>query len=761
MASTSIYPPIVPSYVPAFPVSFIRPKGSIEPYGVGKCELRFTISSLNTKYIDYIQGIHISVIRQSTGKSVVYKHSDGKLWSPGGAIVIGGGGSGSPKRSLENDTATEVTIKRDKDGGGELKPQPILKTSRYRSSGIIIDNTPLEYLDYDIVNNEKVYKIYLDENDVCTGDNMGWGLGWIYKIQIRFSTVPYDGYTSESAWLVQNASYFSEWSTFCITKAIGRPQWTTPLGYTSTYYSDDYAQIYGDINLESPTLNFVADYANEDIDETLYSYKMTLWEYYEHEIYKKIYNDPEDPESYDWETILSENGVNLLEQTDTIYTNQYYNPNQIQYNFKTKLNNTGSSEKEIEPDTWEYKYIRYYLFIGFDTLNKYNMPLIDYYEYDERSPKKYYYYDIDVFCPEGEQISTHLVTTENIDSVEDSDYRADFNSQTFLAQEEEEGRIGLKLYNVDETPSDKIFIITRADSKDNFQTWTDIKWIVCSGSVINELPMIYDYTIESGVWYKYAIQEYYYYNPYEEEEQELDLEPEPGLEEIEPSPKAKDKVLNEGPGGYWIRSTMNEIPNPIIREFEFSYLVGAGGRQLKLKYNNNMNSYVYNYSESKIDTIGGQYPFITRNGNMKYRTIPVNGLISFNMDEQELFTSDAQLYKYDDVITRYQNRHKDYFDYDYIKERDFREAVLAFLQDGKPKLFKSTTEGNLIIRLMQVAAQPNQSLNRMIFSFTSTAHEIADATMENYLEYGFYSTGEDDVDIPYKDNDDDDNPLVI
>ena len=46
------------------------------------------------------------------------------------------------------------------------------------------------------------------------------------------------------------------------------------------------------------------------------------------------------------------------------------------------------------------------------------------------------------------------------------------------------------------------------------------------------------------------------------------------------------------------------------------------------------------------------------------------------------------------------------------------------------------------MRLMQVAAQPNQSLNRMIFSFTSTAHEIADPTIANYLKYKFFEVGE-------------------
>ena len=72
----------------------------------------------------------------------------------------------------------------------------------------------------------------------------------------------------------------------------------------------------------------------------------------------------------------------------------------------------------------------------------------------------------------------------------------------------------------------------------------------------------------------------------------------------------------------------------------------------------------------------------------------------------------------------------------------FRDIICNFLYDSTPKLFKSSTEGNVIVRLMQVSAQPNQTLHRMIYSFTSTAYEIAEATMENYLRYGFYEVGD-------------------
>lgn len=624
MASTTLYPPNVPSYVPAFVYN-------------EACMLTFTLSDINM-YVGDVQGIHISIIKQSTGKSVVNK---------------------SFNISPEVYCATGIVI-----------------------LNISLEDWPSEYITYDSQGN-KVYTLPLSGEFVTTGDDIGWGLGWIYKIQIRFSDLAYDESIGQSAWLNQNANHFSEWSTFCITKAIGYPRWSSFLN------NIDY--------LSSSTLNFIADYSNDDSSEILYSYKLQLW--------KDEWKDDEEGNS------IFDNCY-LLEESEEIYTNQYYNPNQIQYNFKTKLENTYFDDEELGN-------MEYFLIIGYTTLNKYSHSLLSFplntaIPYED-SIEKYNYPEgqwwIDVQYSQDAQTPVQVITADIIDTVGNSSFKSDFNNQTFIAQEEEEGRIGLKLYLNDDTPQTDIFIITRADSKDNFQTWTDIKWIFCNDTIINQLPMIFDYTIESGVWYKYSVQTYKY---------------------------------NEEAGMH-IRGIMNTMALPVLREFEFAYLIGEGGRQLKLQYNNNMNSYVYNYSDSKTDTIGGKYPFITRNGNMKYRTIPINGLISFNMDEQELFTNDTELYIYPDIITRYQNRHQQYRDYDYIKERDFREKVLAFLQDGKPKLFKSTSEGNLIIRLMQVAAQPNQSLNRMIFSFTSTGHEVADATMENYLKYKFYSTGEDDI----------------
>jgi hypothetical protein len=41
--------------------------------------------------------------------------------------------------------------------------------------------------------------------------------------------------------------------------------------------------------------------------------------------------------------------------------------------------------------------------------------------------------------------------------------------------------------------------------------------------------------------------------------------------------------------------------------------------------------------ESKVEVIGGRYPFFFRNGNVKYKEIPISGLLSYLLDDDGCF----------------------------------------------------------------------------------------------------------------------------
>lgn len=91
----------------------------------------------------------------------------------------------------------------------------------------------------------------------------------------------------------------------------------------------------------------------------------------------------------------------------------------------------------------------------------------------------------------------------------------------------------------------------------------------------------------------------------------------------------------------------------------------------------------------------------------------------------------------------------------FLLERKFRERVMDWLTDGKPKLFRSTTEGNIIVILSAVTFTPFQNSERMVYSFTATATEVAEYNTENLLKYNLVpSVFEANVDEnnPYYEN---------
>lgn len=68
-------------------------------------------------------------------------------------------------------------------------------------------------------------------------------------------------------------------------------------------------------------------------------------------------------------------------------------------------------------------------------------------------------------------------------------------------------------------------------------------------------------------------------------------------------------------------------------------------------------------------------------------------------------------------------------------ERKFREQVMKWLSDGKPKLFRSENEGNMIVMVSQPSFTPLSSSNRRVYTVSCTLTEIADYNIENLIKY--------------------------
>jgi len=135
-----------------------------------------------------------------------------------------------------------------------------------------------------------------------------------------------------------------------------------------------------------------------------------------------------------------------------------------------------------------------------------------------------------------------------------------------------------------------------------------------------------------------------------------------------------------------------------------------------------------------METIGSQYPFIFRNGNIYYKEFPISGLISYKMDENEWFTLKEDIFLEDETFDLTANN--------IYAERNFKMQVLEWLNDGRVKLFRSPGEGNFIIRLMNISLSPQDALGRMLHTFTSTAYEIDAFTYDNLVNHNLLSSTE-------------------
>lgn len=274
------------------------------------------------------------------------------------------------------------------------------------------------------------------------------------------------------------------------------------------------------------------------------------------------------------------------------------------------------------------------------------------------------------------------------------------NATIQTIEDVENGRIGVHIVRERSAGSyTGHVVIRRANNKNNFTIWEDI-YI----ATYDDVPYIdltwYDYTVESGIFYLYGVQ---------------------------------------GIDTNGSRTAMTTIQKNVMIDFADIFLT-SGDKQLKIRFNPNLNSFRRTISEIKIDTIGSQYPFIKRNGAINYAQFPLGGLVTSAMDEEGLFITKAEAFG---------NSLNDYNEYneennikiyqDVIWEKFFRNKVEKFLYTDDIKLFRSPTEGNLLVKLMDINFQPNQTLGRRLWSFTSSAYEIDDCTLDNYEKYHIYS----------------------
>lgn len=246
-----------------------------------------------------------------------------------------------------------------------------------------------------------------------------------------------------------------------------------------------------------------------------------------------------------------------------------------------------------------------------------------------------------------------------------------------------------------EDPVSGAFLLSRACEDSNYQIWDEITRFKLT-SEIPSRQVWKDFTVEQGKTYRYSLQQY------------------------------NDRGLYSN----------RMYSDYIYSDFEDAFLFD-GEKQLKIKYNPRVSSFKTNLLETKTNTIGSKHPYIFRNGKVSYNEFPISGLVSYQMDEENLFMKEEE-YLLSEKTTNLVSEN-------IASERIFKMKVLEWLTNGKPKVFRSPGEGNFIVYLMNTSLSPNDTVGRMLHSFSTTASEVAEYNYKNLSEMNFISLKDPEV----------------
>lgn len=323
----------------------------------------------------------------------------------------------------------------------------------------------------------------------------------------------------------------------------------------------------------------------------------------------------------------------------------------------------------------------------------------------------------------GETVNGYTFTEEKILAVKGLSIDQVWQDFTLLRDENNDLRLvnDLNSGSVKMSISFDLFtgsiLVQRAESDTSFKVWSDIVKINVSETDVilqNRGVTIYDYLVKGNhTTYQY-------------------------------------RFLKTDKNGIVSIATSNEYR---IESFFEDIFLSNVEKQLAIKYNPNISGFKWVVQESITNTLGGRYPLIRRNGDTRYKQFTLSGTLYFDPLSLATGGKDSQNRNMENWIPNtYSNlfintpealggiwEQRVYESKLGLYEPVFKEAAMDFLTDGKPKLFRSATEGYMLVVLTNVSFTPNKQLGRRVVDFSATVTEFAEATKENLMRYGIES----------------------
>lgn len=526
-------------------------------------------------------------------------------------------------------------------------------------------------------------------------------------------------------------------------------------------YVDGYIPIKLTIDTYIPNIYYILKdksyiLASDNYDDTIQYYKYVSY-YQPNTYYIKSENGYKLDDSsrisigqiyYSRTPIIDETNNNFKDSSEK--ANEYrftvtYN-NQIQFDSGWKLHN---SSKDILPyesnDLYEFQSdlienVTYYIQYSIRTNNGL-----------ELSSPKYRIMQKKSISPE---IKTSIIAELN----EDNGYI----NVSLIGEKDNEGN---------ETAATGLFVVSRASSEDNYMIWHEINRFALHGEHPSR-QIWKDFTIEQGKGYKYSLQQYSDSGLYSSRiisnlvranfEDMFLYDGEVQLK-IKYNPKVSSFKTN------YLESKLETIGSkyPFIfrngnvsyKEFPLSGLISYWSDEENLFIKNDEIELLNKYQKFKrygtfLDEMKN-YNYVSDYLEDLYKTMSTLPAEQYKLREK--YQSYIEAISQNNVnIQRQLNLQReqeinlnndrakttDLNDYNILAERLFKLKVLNWLNNGKEKLFRSPTEGNYIVRIMNVSLTPEDKVGRMLHTFNATAYEIADCSYDTLSKYGIIEVDE-------------------
>lgn len=290
----------------------------------------------------------------------------------------------------------------------------------------------------------------------------------------------------------------------------------------------------------------------------------------------------------------------------------------------------------------------------------------------------------------------HITTSNNYTMYKDYDFDiADYTTEdtwspTIEVSLDNENGIATVVINNVNTVFGTMYV-RRSSSVSNFKEWESLWEDSVAGTV--ELTLT-DNTVGSGIWYQYSVQ-------------------------------------LQNTAGAMTPVTRSER---IFPDF-YTAILSRGDKQIGILYNYQISNYKPVVNRQKMDTLGGRYPKFAENAALNYIQFSISGLISSQEDEEHLFMNEEDYYgdRYLDYTIYNENNDIDE-NYNYFWERAFRQELVKWLNDGEPKLYRSKTEGLMVVMLTDISLTPNKTLSRRLYDFSATVYEVQDGNSLSILD---------------------------